>query len=242
MIRPEERQAFREQLRSEPHFRFVATPLDFIEERLPQSDLKERISESRVLYFGESFPLVHWDEHAIQVCDNYVEGLYKGNELRSAYRFYRSGQFVHLERLNEELPEAKVVLERGLEISGEQKEDLDGYLDYVWTVHRFVQYLSFLDRLATKCGIEESWNVSISLESPGVRAVSVSQPSRSIWALYFTPNKPIAVKTLIAYESLRNTPGEEVIDLIVEFFSKFSFKFERHNVEEVILQFMQGLR
>jgi len=81
-------------IRSRGYWRVDIRPADYVPDRLPHPALKPTLERTAVRLRGWDFP--HLEQRTERRGNNWIGGETEWNQIREAWRFYRSGQFVYL--------------------------------------------------------------------------------------------------------------------------------------------------
>ncbi len=191
-------------IKSKGYWRVVIRPTRFKADLIPNlSDVRQLVQSCVVSWRGWPYPYQRPDE-ARNVSD-WVECSVDWQEFIEYWRFYRSGQFVHLFAVYEEHGNA-------------------GYLDFVSTIYTVTEIFEFAARLARKEVLQPSAFVSISLHNvAGHQLVSFGFNRLHSAEFVVKHDQPIVVGKEFSLQDLVSRTDELALDAIVEIFEQFNW-------------------
>jgi hypothetical protein len=135
------------------------------------------------------------------------------------WRFYRSGQFVHLFAVHEDL----IDVESALPKRYPPRPTRAGYLGFVGATYTVTEILEFAARLANKGILYPSAFVSVGLYNMEDHQLTTFG-GRSLPDYYvYKMNEPIVVEREIPQTELVGKPDEFALDFVIEIFERFGW-------------------
>src|SRR4051794_23076151 len=92
------------------HWRIEIMPLDFSEQRIPRKDLEAVIAKAVVRFRGWDYPYLAREDNQMKM-GSFLSGKVDWERHREVWRFYRSGQFLHVVEFSENFPQYRKALE-----------------------------------------------------------------------------------------------------------------------------------
>ncbi len=174
-----------EDIRSGPHIRVNIRPLKFDKTLTGSIGETQRIIEvARVMFRGWDYPHVDVENRAST--GDYVHNWVDYAHFREYWRFYRSGQFVHLFAFREDGYREQCERDAGIQgVWPEEGLSVTGYLGVIATIYLITEIHEFAARLARGAGFRGGAWVSIALRDVGGRLLYLGgDPTRIFTGCY----------------------------------------------------------
>jgi len=206
-------------IRSRGYWRVEIRPTMFEKLRIPTfSEARELVQSCKVQWGGWDYP--HWNEASAQNMSDWVESQEDWEHHIEHWRFYRSGQFVHLFALHEDHLDLREVLPTRYPA----RRPRAGYVSYVWATHKVTEILEFASRLANKHALRPSAFISIGLYNLKDHELTSFSASRHLDDGYvYSMEDPIVIEREIPQDELVVNAGSFALDFIVEIFERFNW-------------------
>ncbi len=227
-------------IKSRGYWKVEITPLEYNPSLIPEKGaLVEIINNARVQIRGWDYPHVsHWNnprQPTPSVGQNFIEGGSDFGSQKEFWRFYQSGQFVHLFAMEEDWYAEDPWYNTDRRYAAVASGDA---LNTITTIYSLSEILSFLERL-TRSGIYENGvKLSISLNGTEGRGLTVIASGRVPLMAHYRSNEPVITfeKTLSKEEILKDYKkiAVEAVVFIFEIFNwlnmpKQSFERDQEN-------------
>lgn len=202
-----------EKIRSKAHWRVVIRPTEFKANRIDSlGKCKQTIESSRILLRGWDYP--HLDQ--IRPDRDWVESSCdweQGGHLEY-WRFYQSGQFVHLRAAFEEY--------RELPWTRSPRPTPDRYLEYVGVLYSMTEIFEFAARLARQDILRPNALVEIELNDMKERELT---SWHSVWGLegYVSQTPQITYQLTLPHTEIVARSADLAIDASVAVYERFGW-------------------
>ncbi|MFN8532012.1 MAG: hypothetical protein U0556_00505 [Dehalococcoidia bacterium] len=165
-------------LKNDPHWRVVIHPTTFDAERIPSlGDCRNIVAESQVTLRGWGYP--HLDESHRETGSDWVAGWSEVEGRVEYWRFFQSGQFVHLLSFHEDgylqRNPSRYACALGDAPSGFEP---NGFLEVSRVLLQTTEIFQFADRLARNLPSADLFTVSIELTNVLNRVLTESDITR----------------------------------------------------------------
>ena len=149
-----------QKIESKGYWRVVIRPTVFEEKRIKTfSDARKLVDSNKVSFGGWDYPF--YDDNDVTIIENYIEGSVDWRHHMEYWRFFRSGQFLHLMALYED----HIDLDGILPISYPPRPARTGYLSILNVTHTVTEIFEFAARLGSKGALEPSVQISVQLHN-----------------------------------------------------------------------------
>lgn len=209
-------------IKEAPHWRVVIRPGEFVEERIETlSECWRLIESSRVSLRGWSYPHVHHQHR--QNGEDWIESWCELVH-REYWRFYQTGQFLHLFSFTEDEPRAETE-ERARSEIREMPPDFSpsGYLDVISTLWTITEIFEFAARLAQKEAFGESVSIEIQMIDVRDRVLFMWDPARAFWHFYTAAEPKLSKEWSLRTEQLLSESSELALNATEWFFERFQW-------------------
>jgi hypothetical protein len=210
-------------VKDSPHWRVTIRPLAFDANRIPKlPDCWNIIEPCAVSLRGWDFP--HVDRKARANGSDWIASWCAFMDVREYWRFFQSGQFLHLSSFREDSDPAKLKIAIEKILGGEQpKIRPSGCVDVTELLFRVTEIYEFSARLAQR--MEVVGSISVAIELNGVKSrILTSLPFERAWWQY-CPSLENSLKHSrdLAIEELVGRSSDLALDATVWFCHRFQW-------------------
>ncbi len=222
MLESQTAESLRTKIKDAPHWRVVIRPGEHVQERISNlSQCWNLVESCRVSLRGWDYPHIG-PEHRNNGKD-WIESWDEYGSHREYWRFYQSGQFLHLFAFKEDQfrdkAEAKakgdVPTLKGLTPSGYL-----GVLSVLWTI---TEIFEFAARLAQKANFDDSVSVTIQMVGVKNRVLYESEARRDFFRPYIARESTLSKEWSLKTEQLLSEPSELALNATEWFFERFQW-------------------
>jgi len=208
-----------DKIKSKGYWRVEIRPTVFEKLRVPTlSQVQELVQSCVVLWRGWDYP--HWNDRTVRNMSDWVQSWEDWEHEIEYWRFYRSGQFVHLFALHEDLEDVNRILPRQYP----PRTPRSGYVSFLSTIYLVTEILEFAARLANKDILRPSAFVSIGLYDTKDYELASFNASRFLRQGYVhTADDPIIIEKEIPQQELVANPDDFALNFIIEIFERFNW-------------------
>ena len=209
-------------IKTKGFWRVVIRPTVFESKRIPTlSDVRKLIGSSKVSFRGWDYPF--WEESQAQNIGDFVECSVDWTQYVEYFRFYRTGQFVHIFALHEDLYNPDE-LNRIMGTSYPPRPQRSGYLSFVGATFTVTEIFEFVARLASKGILVPSASISIGLHNMGDHQLAAFDSRRFMPDWYVrASDEPILIEKEVSEQDLITNKDELALDVVVEIFENFNW-------------------
>ena len=206
-------------VKSKGYWRVEIRPTIFEKLRIQTfSQAQELVQSCVVLWRGWDYP--HWNANTVRNMSDWVESSEDWGYYIEYWRFYRSGQFVHLFAAHEDHMDVESILPR----SYPPRPARDGYVGFVSTTYKVTEIFEFAARLANKDILRPSGFISIGLHNMKGHELTSLNSSRLLDENFvYTADEPIIIEKEIPQQELVAAPDNFALDFIIEIFERFNW-------------------
>jgi hypothetical protein len=212
-----------ERIKQSAHWRVTIRPSTFERLRVPDlPDCWRIIESSAVALRGWDYP--HVDRLDRANGTDWIESWCEFRGHQEYWRFYQSGQFVHLLSLREDaIPNS---LERAIEKVMTEippEKTPSGCLDVVEVLFTLTEIYEFCSRLAQKMALQGSVIVTVELVNVKSRILTALEFSRAWWGYYPSAVERLPYSNIIPVERLIADSAQLALDAAIWFFHRFQW-------------------
>jgi len=206
-------------IKSKGYWRVEIRPTIFEKLLIPTfSKAQEIVQSCTVLWRGWDYP--HWNANTVRNMSDWVESWEDWKHEIEYWRFYRSGQFIHIFAAHEDYMNVESMLPKRYP----PRPPRDGYISFVSTTYQVTEILEFAARLANKDILHPSAFISIGLYNMKDHALASFNGSRHLHDGYvYTIDDPIVIEREIPQQELIANPDNFALDFIIEIFERFNW-------------------
>jgi hypothetical protein len=209
-----------ERIKRKGYWRVVIRPTTFDKHLIPRlSEAKKLVQSSKVSWRGWDYP--HFDESASSNMADWVECWSDCDRALEYWRFYKSGQFIHLFAAHEDLIDD---IESALPTRYPPRPRREGYLGFVGATFTVTEIFEFAARLANKDVLRPSAFVSVGLHNMEDHQLASFGGRRFLPDGYvYETNEPIVVEREIPQAELIAKPDDFALDSVIQIFERFGW-------------------
>ncbi len=210
-------------VKKRPHWRVVIRPDTFNEERI--STLKEcwdLVSSCRVTLRGWDYP--HIQRNVQKNGVDWISSWHDGRDHLEYWRFYQSGQFVHLFSFWEDINRQEAERRAKVGFLGMPENFTpSGYVDVIWTLLKITEIFEFATRITQKA--EFTGFVSLTIQMIGIRnhILCVFDPARSWDGFFPCEEAEIGKEWRVEAKSLISNSAELARNATAWFYERFNW-------------------
>lgn len=207
-------------IRSRGFWRFAIRPATFDPERVPYDELEDVIRRAAVRLRGWDFP--HFDKNGLIYGGDYIGSETDWAHHVEAWRFFQSGQFVHLSGMQLDWADQSW-LTRG-EPTGQDRRRL-GVIESLWTI---TEAFELAARLAPTAAGDDEVVVHVELGGLKDRELFVDEPRRA--PLYDEPRARVESFEKdfnLGRDRLMADPDDAALTAATEVFMRFGWRPDR---------------
>ena len=208
-----------DKIKSKGYWRIEIRPTKFEKLRIQTLGEAQKLVQSCVVSLsGWDYP--HWNQDTVQNMEDWVESWVDWQEFIEYWRFYRSGQFIHLFGLHEDY----IDIDKALPTRYPPRTKRAGYFSFVSAIYQVTEIFEFAARLANKDILRPSAFISIGLYNMKDHELTSFSASRFLHNGYvYNTNDPIIIEKGIPQQDLITRPDEFALDFIVDIFERFQW-------------------
>ena len=210
-------------IKDAPHWRVNIRPGNFESERIPTlGECWEMVNGSRVSLRGWDYP--HVDRQHQAQGRNWIASWSEFRSHREYWRFYQSGQFLHLLSFQEDAFRARAEQRAKVEIY-DWPDDFtpSGYLEVVMALWTITEVFEFAARLAARGILGASASVGIEMVDIKDRVLFILDPGRWWDGLYAASKQTLGKSWPIDKNLLLTNSSDLALDASVWFFERFGW-------------------
>lgn len=223
MLESQTPESLRTKIKEAPHWRVVIRPGMFVEERIETlSECWRLVESSGVSLRGWDYPHVdRWDR---QNGKDWIESWCEFGRHREYWRFFQSGQFLHLFSFTEDEIRTEAEERARSEIQ-EMPPDFSpsGYLEVMWTLWTLTEIFEFAARLAQKEVFGESVSIEIQMIDVKDRVLFMWDPGRASSRFDAAGEHTLDKEWSLTTEQLLSESSELALSAAEWFFERFQW-------------------
>ncbi len=209
-------------IKEAPHWRLVVRPGEFVEERIGNlSECWRLIESSRISLRGWDYP--HLDYQQRQYGGNWVASWDEFQSHREYWRFYQSGQFLHLFAFKEDHYRNKA--EEKAKSDAPALNDLSpsGYVEAISALWTITEVFEFAARLVQKADFGDSISITIQMVEVSDRVLYLSDPARDFPRPYIAKESTLGKEWILDTKELLGASSVLALDAAMWFFERFQW-------------------
>lgn len=209
-------------IKEAPHWRVVIRPGVHVEERIKTlGECWRLVESSRVSLRGWDYP--HVDHQHRQNGKDWIESWDDYRSHREYWRFYQSGQFLHLFSFTEDRYRDEVEEKAKSDVPALNSLSPSGYLSVVSALWTITEIFEFAARLAQKADFGDPVSVTIQMVGVKDRALYVSDPGRDFSRPYIASEPALSKDWSPGTEQLLSGSSELALNAAEWFFERFQW-------------------
>lgn len=222
MLESQTPEILRNKIKEAPHCRVVIRPGEFVEERVESLGKCWRLIESSRVYLRDrSYP--HLDYQHRRYGKNWVESWDEYRAHKEYWRFYQSGQFLHLLAFREDYFRDTAEEKARSDVPELNNLSPSGYLDAISSLRTITEIFEFAARLTQKVGFGDSISTIIQMVGVKDRVLFVSDPARDFSRPYLAREHTLSKEWSLSTEQLLGESSELALDAAEWFFERFQW-------------------
>lgn len=221
MLESQTAESLRTKIKEAPHWRVTIRPGTFVEERVRTlSECWRLIELSRVVLRWWDYP--HWDgQH--QNGKDWIGSWYEYESYREYWRFYQSGQFLHLFKFKEDGYRDKAASKAKSDVPALDGFAPSGYLNVVPTLWTITEIFEFAARLVQQVDFGDFVSLTIQMVGVKDRALYISDPGRDLSRPYVASESILGREWTLGTADLLGGTSELAMDAAEWFFERFQW-------------------
>lgn len=220
MLESQTAELLRAKIKEAPHWRVTIRPGTHVEERIKTLGECWRLVEtSRVSLRGWDYP--HLDYDRCQYGNNWVASWDEYEHHREYWRFYQSGQFLHLFSFREDHYEEKAEAKAKSDAPALRRHSPSGYLDVISALWTITEIFEFAARLSQKADFGDAVSVAIHMVDAKDRALHASDPGRDFSRPYMAAEQTIGREWTVSTRELLGGAADLSLNAAGWFFERF---------------------
>jgi hypothetical protein len=216
------------------HYRVLITPKEYERERIASlGDLWKCIEETRVRLRGWDYPHLGPRSDERGQGQNYVESWCSWTRHLEYWRFFQSGQFVHLFSFRENDDAFAQKIAGNLHWLNRDLRFASGYLSITSTIWTMSELYEFAARLASRGVLELGGHVTIEMKQIRNRVLGFSESDREVHELYRATTDDLSYAREHTRGELLSAAKENAVECSGWFFERFGATFPRSALEDI---------
>ena len=222
MLERHTRESLRSKITQAPHGRVVIRPGNFLEDRLKTLEKCWRSIElSRVVLRWWDYP--HWDGQHRNNGKAWIESWYEYESYGEYWRFYQSGQFLHLFKFKEDGFRDKAAKKAKSDVPALNSLSPSGYLNAVPALWTITEVFEFAARLTQRVDFGDSVSITIQMIQVKDRALYMSDPARDFSRPYVATKPTIGKEWTVSTQELLGGASDLSLNATEWFFERFQW-------------------
>ncbi len=222
MLESQTPESLRARIKEVPHWRVVIRPGEHVEERIETlSECWRLIESSRVSLRGWDYP--HVNHQHRQNGKDWIESWYDSRSHREYWRFYQSGQFLHLFSFTEDQYHDKAEEKAKSDVPALNSFSPSGYLDAIPALWTITEIFEFATRLAQKANFGDFVSITIQMVEVKDRVLFTSDHARDFSRPYVARESTLSKEWSLRTEQLLSESSEFALNAVEWFFERFQW-------------------
>jgi len=208
-----------ERIKAKGYWRVEIRPTIFERLRVPALGEVQKLVQSCIVSLrGWDYP--YWNQDTVQNMEDWVESWVDWKYYIEYWRFYQSGQFIHLFALHEDY----MNMEEVLPTRYPPRPKRAGYLGCVSAICQVTEIFEFAARLVNKGMLSPKAFVSVGLHNIKDHQLATFDASRFLGDNYvYSADAPIIIEREIPEQELVAKPDEFALDYVINIFERFQW-------------------
>jgi len=209
-------------IKAKPHWRVQITPAVFKADLIPSLKACWEIMEScRVSLRGWDYPHVHQDRRANG--KDWIASA-ASNIYTEYWRFYQSGQFLHLFSFKEDKSFHELIeMAPGKILGFSREESCTGFLDVTQSLYSFTEIFEFAKRIAVRVPFTDSVNIHIKMEGTQNRVLITTEQFSELHGVYRASEDSLDNEWSASVPDLISRSAELAREATLWFFERFGW-------------------
>lgn len=222
MLESQTAESLRAKITKAPHWRVAIRPGTYVEERVGTlGECWRLIESSRVSLRGWDYP--HLDYEHRQNGSDWVASWDEYRSHREYWRFYQSGQFLHLFSFKEDRYHDEAEEKARMDVPRLKDFSPSGYLDAISALWTITEVFEFATRLAQKADFSDVVSVAIYMVGVKDRVLYVSDPARDFSRPYIASEPTLGKEWTVTTEDLLGGASDLSLKATEWFFERFQW-------------------
>ena len=193
----------------------------------------ETVREAKVRLRGWDYPHLSSFEQECRHGQGFIESWCSGGRYQEYWKFFGSGQFVHLFAYRENDPAFAAEIERNLDLINRSLDSVTGYLSITSSVWTLTELYEFIARLSSTGIFDSGICLTVELRNVKGRALGFSEWERSVHGLYTTASDTIPFEREHTLEEVLSATKSLAVDAAINIFDGFGAMFGRSVIEDI---------
>lgn len=229
-------------IKESAHWRVVLHPSQFKKDRIGRlSELWKIVEETQVCFRGWYYPHISYREEERVRGINYIGYCSQSRRYTEYWRFYQSGQFIHLFTFHEDDPDYADTLRRCLQgevpLTPQQFASIHGFVDIVSAVYTFTEIFELAGRLTQQEILHPDCQIMIGMHNIQGHALSFSTFNRALYDLYIAQVNTLEKSWTLNSEELIARVRDLAVEASLWFFERFGMEV----IEQVVADMQASL-
>lgn len=222
MLESQTAESLRDKIKEAPHWRVVIRPGEFVEERVESlSECWRLIESSRVSLRGWDYPHVDYEHR--QNGKDWVASWDEFGSHREYWRFYQSGQFLHLFAFKEDQFRDKAEAKAKGDVPKLKEFKPSGYLGVISALWTITEIFEFAARLAQKATFGDSVSIAIQMVEVKDRVLYESEAGRDFSRPYIASEPTLSKEWTGDKKDLLSGASDHALNTAEWFFERFQW-------------------
>lgn len=222
MLESQTAESLRTKIKEAPHWRVTIRPGTHAEERIRTLGECWRLVEtSRVSLRGWDYPHLNYEHR--QNGNDWVASWAEYRSHREYWRFYQSGQFLHLFSFNEDHYREKAETKARPDVPALSNYSPSGYLDAISALWTVTEIFEFAARLAQKADFGDVVSIAIHMVDAKDRVLYVSDPARDFSRPYVATESTVGREWTVNTRELLGGASDLSLNATEWFFERFQW-------------------
>ena len=222
MLESQTAEALLTKIEEAPHWRVTIRPVTHLEERIKTlGECWKLVESSRVSLRGWDYP--HLDYEHRHNGNNWVASWDEYRSHREYWRFYQSGQFLHLYSFKEDHYRGKAEEKARADVPRLRNFSPSGYLDAISAPWTITEIFEFAARLAQRADFGDAVSVAICMIDVKDRILYLSDPARDFSRPYVATEPTIGNEWTVSTQELLGGASDLSLSATEWFFERFQW-------------------
>lgn len=222
MLESQTAESLRNKIQEAPHWRVVIRPGEHVQERISSLNECWRLIEScRVSLRGWDYPHIYYEHR--QVGNDWVASWDEYGSHREYWRFYQSGQFLHLFSFKEDKFRDKAEAKAISDAPALNNFKPSGYLGVISVLWTITEIFEFAARLAQKANFDDSVSIAIQMVGVKDRVLYESEAGRDFSRPYMASEPTLSKERTVDTKDLLSGTSDYALDTAEWFFERFQW-------------------
>jgi hypothetical protein len=223
-----------DQVRRVGHYRVALEPIGYDKERVKTlGGLWRLVEDTKVSLRGWDYPHVSRRDGERSQGNHHIASWVSWSRHQEYWRFYQSGQFVHLFAFRENEAEFSELLRSHVVPFVTIGPSTSGFLSITSTIWTFTEIFEFISRLGARGLLPDGAGVRIEMRNVKDRVLGFSEWTRDVHGLYAAGEETIGQTFSYSQEDLVSNAKSNAVAVAAWFFERFGANFTKQIVDEI---------